>query len=431
MKPVAQKIIIGASLVLLATAYGVIAERNQHRIASLVDEALQIRFVLFDQPWYLHRDAGDTQLLHKQADAMMPGLTKLVHFSGRQELAVSVINSDGDIIHQWPISWFDIWPDADHLAYFRRPKSAPGTMIHGAEILANGDLLFNFEYLGMVRLDACGKVIWRLSEQTHHSIDIDDEGFIWTSAHQHPTVDKNSMPLHWPYYIEPYLYRISPAGEVVNKQSVLQILADNQLYGALYLSSLHNTDPVVKGDTLHVNDVEVFPATLAEGFIKHGDIMVSMRNINSIMIVEPGSWRVKHWISGVMLRQHDPDFLDGNTIAVYDNNNRFAADDPQAFSRILRIHLPDNRVETIFQGSPQLPFYSKTLGKQQWLANGNILFSDSEKGRVMEITDDGRLVWLYANRIDQHYSAAVQEAERLPAMMDADFFARQRRQCQP
>ena len=415
-------------ITVLSVFYGVYAERNQQLPALLVEEALNARLTLFSDPPYIKPWRG-LETAPTRAQEMMPGLTMLVHFNRDERLAVSVLDSDKKAVHRWHISWFDIWPDAKHIPYFRRPKSEPGTMIHGAAILDNGDLVFNFEHLGMVRVDACANVRWRLAEQSHHSIDIDDNGFIWTSVHHHRQVENSTMPMHYPFYVDPYIYKISPDGEVVAKKSLLSILADNDKYGALFLSSLRNIDPVVRGDTLHVNDVEIFPATLEAGFFQPGDIMVSMRNINSIAIIDPESWKIKHMISHVMLRQHDPDFLDGNTIAVYDNNNRFTVDNPKAYSRIIKIRVPENTVTTVFKGSKKTPFYSRVLGKQQWLENGNILLSDAEHGQALEITRQGEVVWHYVNRISDNKVATIQEATRLPPQMDKAFFRQARKTC--
>lgn len=429
MKKHLQQGLLYLSIIILAVFYGIYAERSQNFFALMAEEVFSMRVTLFSDPPYIKPYRGQ-KAAPTRADRMMPGLTMLVHFIKGDHMAVSVIDADKKLIHRWNIDWFDIWPDAEHIPYFRKPKSEPGTMIHGAKILDNGDLVFNFEYLGMVRLDACGNVRWRLAEQSHHSIDIDEDGNIWAPVNHHRQIENSTMPMHYPFYVDPYIYKISPDGKVITKKSILSILAENNLYGAMFLSSLNNTDPVVKGDTLHVNDIEVFPSTMKPGLAQPGDILVSMRNISSIMIVEPGTWRVKHLVTGVSLRQHDPDFIDGNTIAIYDNNNRFAVDDPEAFSRIITVTLPDHHVTTIFRGTTDKPFFSKILGKEQWLANGNILFSDAEHGQAVEITREGAIVWQYINRISEHKVGTIQEATRLPLKMNADFFKQHRSACQ-
>ena len=77
---------------------------------------------------------------------------------------------EGNTLNEWDLDWFKIWPDAEHLSDWRMPKSKPGTFVHGAIIMENGDLVFNYEHLGMVRLNPKGNVMWRVPSQTHHSL---------------------------------------------------------------------------------------------------------------------------------------------------------------------------------------------------------------------------------------------------------------------
>ncbi len=55
--------------------------------------------------------------------------------------------------------------------------------------------------------------------------------------------------------------------------------------------------------------------------------------------------------------------------------------------------------ETVWEsyGDPPESFSSPTRGGAQRLANGNTLITESERGRVFEITNDGELVWEFFN----------------------------------
>ena len=56
------------------------------------------------------------------------------------------------------------------------------------------------------------------------------------------------------------------------------------------------------------------------------------------------------------------------------------------------------------------------MGSQQALDNGNILITESLRGRIFEITRSGRVVWEYLNPAEvDGYHASVMEAQRLPA----------------
>jgi hypothetical protein len=62
--------------------------------------------------------------------------------------------------------------------------------------------------------------------------------------------------------------------------------------------------------------------------------------------------------------------------------------------------------------------FSKTLGSVQRLPNGNTLISESENGRAVEVTREGRVVWEFCNphRAGDHGElvAVLFEMIRLP-----------------
>lgn len=62
-------------------------------------------------------------------------------------------------------------------------------------------------------------------------------------------------------------------------------------------------------------------------------------------------------------------------------------------------------------------FFTKRAGVQQRLPNGNTLITESEAGRVIEVTQDGRIVWEYINPklVEDHpeLRLGILRAERL------------------
>ena len=62
------------------------------------------------------------------------------------------------------------------------------------------------------------------------------------------------------------------------------------------------------------------PRCLKEGIFKKGDVLVSLRNINTIFVFNRENDKIKFIPTGSFVRQHDPDFVDGETISVFDNH---------------------------------------------------------------------------------------------------------------
>ncbi len=393
-------------------------------INEVLQEAGKIFRSAENNEWY-YRDTSFTRHIPTHhPERMQPGPTLITSMAANHELSVRVFTPSGNVIHEWNPDWFELWPDCSHLPEERVPKSKPGTHIHGCLLMDNGDLVFNFEQLGLVRVDVCGEVRWRLPCLTHHSVTTDASGNMWICGelvHQHDLPQFKSLI---PPVYEPTLLNVSPDGKVLREIRLFDILKKNHLNGLLILSTLLNENTRVTGDLLHLNDVESFPATLPEGSFKTGDLLVSLRNINTVLVLDAENLTVKYKTTGDVARQHDPDFIDGYTLSVFDNNNiRLGPEPPQ--SRIV-IKGVNGRVDsTYYSGTAEEPFFTEIMGKHQWLENGNLLITESMRGRVFEIDRSGRIVWEFVNIIKPGVAGIVEQATRLSPRFDHTFFQTQ------
>ena len=74
-------------------------------------------------------------------------------------------------------------------------------------------------------------------------------------------------------------------------------------------------------------------------------------------------------------------------------------------------------------------FYTDVMGKHQWLQNGNLLVTESTKGRAFELDQNGNIVWQHVNLVDQEgWVGLVGEAQRLSTDYDRQFFEAQRQE---
>lgn len=351
------------------------------------------------------------------------GLNLVTKATSNDNLTAEIIDSQGKVVHKWDINWFEMWPNPDHLPKNILPKEKPGCQIHGAVVMENGDLVFNFDYLGLIRIDREGKVVWRLPYMTHHSLHRHDDGNLWVSGRRYHTESTPELPHLEPPIFEETLLEVSPEGKILREWSVPKILRDNGYSALLYLTpfkdfalKLNRGSGKDRNDILHMNDVEPFPLTMEEGVFERGDVMLSLRNINSIVVFNADTGKIKTIITGDFIQHHDPDFIDGNTISVFDNNRNNSLNPDDAKSRIWLISLKDNTSKVFFEGSAEQPFYTIAMGKNQWLPNGNLLITESVSGRGFEINQEGEIVWQYVNYVDREQGIVgiVSEVQRLP-----------------
>jgi hypothetical protein len=429
-----------ASVLMLTFAYGAGATEYDLFPVPLIRDAKAAATQLLEDssarlPWYYHWSERTESASTRRVHAVAPGLRVISGLGLNKETLANVVDVDGRIIHTWVIDWRQIWPNPDHLP----PNLAPKTkaLVHGLALSPDGDLIFNIDGLGLVRMNACGQVVWKLPYRTHHSIELDERGNIWASG----VIGRNEAQARLPNYRPPFddftILEVSPGGKVLKEFFVADLLMENDLKGLLYMASRNNDVTTVRGDTLHLNDVEPFPASLTPGLFALGDVLISLRNINTVLVFDSNSRRIKYLSVGTVLRQHDPDFVDGNTISVFDNNNlavetsESTPDSAGHHSRIVALSPLKGGIEVLFSGSREQPFFTHIMGKQQRLPNGNLLLTESVAGRVLEVDRSGTIVWEYFNVVGDGRIGLVDDALWLPPEFTPDFFARASAGCRP
>lgn len=415
------------------TVYGVLAGLWNMFPATLVRQAIissDAVFKEFRRPWVTDILA-DASMRTRTIDPekISPGLLLVSGVNEDQMNFAKVIDRDGNEIHSWRIDWFTTWDDDEgRFAEFRRPKGQPGSLAHGMQLMPNGDLVFNFEWLSTVRLNPCGAVVWKRDNWGHHSVDVDDQGFIWVGGLKALEPDDRKFMLNVGLGTPiPSVQKLDSNGQVIREINVFEVLNANGLEGLAYMSSIENNSTRVWGDTLHLNDVEIFPSDRKSAVFSTGDIMISLRNIQTILVFDPDTLKVKFLSIGKLLRQHDPDFVGDDRISVFDNRNLEPLDG--SASRIASIDTKTGEVSTLVGQENGISFYTSILGKHQVIHNGNVLITSSQQGRAFEVTSQGQIVWDYFNRIDDGYLGVLFEVSVLDSKFDPVFFQQARQRC--
>lgn len=353
--------------------------------------------------------------------AAQPGVTLMTGiWDGLPGLSLRAL--DGREIYRWPASFSRIWPQAPHLRPDEIPLNDWDTHLHGAVLYPNGDVVFNFEYQGLVRLDRCGKVLWRVPQRTHHVVSPTDDGTLWVpSIRQMHREATDRFPGLAPPFTEDSILQVSPEnGRVLRDISLLEVIYNSRYEGVLFPTGI--TLPRLQADDpLHSNYVAALSAEIAPAFpmFAAGDLLVSLRNLNLLLVIDGKTERIKWSKTGPWVRQHDPRFLPDGTISVFDNrwldNAEYAkAGRPRLASRIVTIDPKTGVTATRFEGTEKQPFYTNVMGKHQYLPNGNLLLNEVSAGRAFELAPDGRIVWEFISRYDAGRVTVLEQATRYP-----------------
>jgi hypothetical protein len=333
-----------------------------------------------------------------QPNEAMPGLRVVAGYFHNQpsQNGAILVDEQGTELHFWPIDHETIAASVEGAF-----ADARNGFLHGFDVLADGSVIVSFDDANVLaRLDACGEVIWGITGGYHHALSLAGDGTLWTvggpGSELKPTAISRVNPEDGTV-LETTNFDHDVLGGI--GRGVFFIRTEDDPFGPRWLP-----------DPFHLNDVEILDESIADAFplFEAGDIMLSMRSLNLIVVIDADSMRIKWWQHGPWHRQHDPDFLPNGKISVFDNNMHEDA------SRIIEIDPVTRETEVVFEGSAQLPFYTWIRGKHQHLDNGNILIVESSAGRVLEVDRSGRLVWEYQNRFDEDQNLLVSNAIWIP-----------------
>jgi hypothetical protein len=108
-----------------------------------------------------------------------------------------------------------------------------------------------------------------------------------------------------------------------------------------------------------------------------------------IAVIDPEAQKVVWSLTGQWAYQHEPDLLDNGNILLFDNEGN------GDYSKVIEFDPRSQETRWAFYGNAENDFLSKTMGSQQRLPNGNTLITESNAGRVREVTHEGREVWRF------------------------------------
>ena len=142
-------------------------------------------------------------------------------------------------------------------------------------------------------------------------------------------------------------------------------------------------------DLLHTNAIEMIDKDIP-GVCHKQDWLISIRQFDFVGIIDHQTRKlVWQWSRGKLSRQHNPTELKNGNILIYNNG--------VASGKSSILELDPFRKIVVWKYEPKDTFFSHTGGCSQRLENGNTLITETDSGRVLEITRDGTIVWEFFN----------------------------------
>jgi hypothetical protein len=128
-----------------------------------------------------------------------------------------------------------------------------------------------------------------------------------------------------------------------------------------------------------------------------GNIIVSFRNISTVLIIERATGAIIWQLgSPPLAQQHDPRPLPNGNILIFDNGTH-RRDHPTTFSRVIEVDPRTKAIVWEYIDQSLFNFFSPYISGAQRLANGNTLICEGVYGRLFEVNAEGEVVWEYVS----------------------------------
>ncbi len=316
-----------------------------------------------------------------------------------------LIDAEGRIRHRWNFSYDDcLAANQDPTVEFLPDRAGVTSCWRRARLLPDGDILAIFEGHGIIRLDRDSNLKWSYPGACHHDMDLAPDGSIYVLTREARIVPRfhPDKPV-----LMDFITHLSADGQELDSVDLLAAFANS-----VYASFLNYAKEA--GDIFHTNTLELLDGSLAHKspVFKAGNFLISVRELGVVAIVDPAQQKVVWALSGMWSAQHQPTLLENGNMLVFDNQGHGGN------SKVVEIEPLTQEVVWEFVDSPSTPFYSETCGTSQRLDNGNTLITESDNGRVFEVTASGTVVWEFRNPErsgpDRQYIAAIMEMVALP-----------------
>jgi hypothetical protein len=300
---------------------------------------------------------------------------------GRAEL----IDERGEVIRRWE-SEGDLWMRAELL-------QDGSLLVLGVEGLGErgregkgGPIPDSDRYV--MKLDSSGGLLWKRHMLCHHDIEQTPDGnlLVLTFERRKDTRIHESLDVR-----DERLTLLSGDGDPVTSVSILDAALRSPRAFPLKHVEPFDTAAGRWVDVFHANSIEWMRR---EGLFERGpiygpdNVLMCFRNQDRIAVLNwPERKFVWSWGRGDISGPHDAQVLDNGDFLLFDNGLSSRR------SRAVELDPVARKIVWTYEADPPESFFTVGRGSAQRLPNGNTLMAESDKGRAIEVTPDGTVVW--------------------------------------
>jgi Arylsulfotransferase (ASST) len=277
-------------------------------------------------------------------------------------------------------------------------------------IYTNGVMVYSIPWNDLVAVDITTRAeLWRIRGAFHHSIEADSDGNIWACGATTPqsfTRGSSKVELNDMLYEDQVIVKVSQTGKISKTISVSKLIINSGLEFVLFGVS----NPILNNDPIHLN--QVTPILIDSGVFKKGQVLVSLRNLSTILLVDPTQEKVLWHQIGPWMNQHCVMPTGPSTFSVLDNH-AFASQfngirvDSSWKTRILE-HSIETQVTKQIDLSPIVnhDLWIPAEGRALPMENGGWILEDSTNGTIIFIKN-GQFISKWSNQYSNGRSGMI------------------------
>jgi len=285
----------------------------------------------------------------------------------------------------------------DEFKYLKRDLGLNRFFMMHPAITSEGELIFQSES-PLVKVDFNSKIVWVNDEDRfNHSINLDLDENIYVPSYKYPYSKKVPSLIvsdgkDHTLYFDDAINILNQEGKIIFSKSVIEIFIENGLIHRIF-SHKFVSDPI------HLNDIQ--PVLKDGPYFKKGDLFLSLKNLNMVILYRPETNKIIKIIEGGFLNQHDVDILDDKTISIYNNNTFYTYHARPVVvpnNEILIYHFDTDSFSKKFEDAfKTLKIRSATESLVDFLDDGSAIIEDDNDGRIFYLNNNGEVIWEFNN----------------------------------
>jgi hypothetical protein len=260
-------------------------------------------------------------------------------------------------------------------------------------MLKDSSLILKFTQKNvLLSLSKDNKMNWINRNLTfHHSTELQDDSTIWI-----PSIEENSNYIKIKEFRNDAICAFDPRnGKIKFMKSVADILVENGYENLIKLG--------YEDDAIHLNDIQ--PALTTSKYWQKGDLLLSLRNRNTIALYRPSTNKIIWLKNGPWIAQHDCDFVDEKTIMVFGNDVLRQKNDTliNGHNDIYFYDFEKNKISKPYtKVMKEAGIKTKAEGRCDLLSNGDLFIEETNNGKIYIINKDG-VKMIFTERSDKNH----------------------------